>query len=813
MEGLVVPDGLYHLHNLAMRNLVVCTSNLTREKKDKIRQLVNFMGGYFSEPLMEDCTHLISDSVTSEKYEHSARKGRKIMHIDWVLNVWQKTQGKAVNIVATDEQFDSFKLPIFYNLCLTTTGISVADRKQIQQLVEENGGAFSASFTSKVSMLLMEQSVIGCEKHKAAVKLKKYCLRPSWVMDSVANGYAMPLDDYTVHNPQVMKASTPSKSLAVNASRFNPDNTQLSDISRVTSFRDTFSLNETSTSMMQRRSMMPAVEYKQALAKVTLPAAKKVGNVLDGFNFYLSGFVADELQLLGKVLSALGGTKLDAMSEQVSHVLVGAPDAKLFTELDNNNVEPVVLKMEWLARVVEGKKLVPEGDYEVERTVKPKSVPAASPASKKAMKSMSGVFKRPDIPKLKLDMKERDEELELVSQYLEAGCNVSEASESHLNPFLDGKTVFVCGYSDHVKSTETINELERLGATLVDADYHQEIDYVVTPFVCLSSFNSGVKRWKHIVSDIWLEQSAEAGKCVDVEFFHQPLIPPAKEFLTGENFVVSNYTGAARTFIKELVKVLGGSHSEELNRSRKPILISPTAEGKKFVGAKAWNFSVLTADWLIESMKQKTRVDETPFLVGGTNASAKNHTESVPSSQASPQQCFDAHDPPVENFDDNAGPFSIISTPVRRNQNEPTPSPKTPDTPVNPLSISMLVADMPTPQRQITKAALLENQEKNIDSPRKKLLKQLMETPTTKVKKPDDSPLGQPNLPECMREPPFDYSLRPNSSPDAQWFHKRKMEGLDNNYLPRSAAKKTRVEEKQEERTVRKFRWNGHDNR
>jgi hypothetical protein len=76
-----------------MKDLVICATNMTKEEKKELKQLVLFMGGKYLDDLKETVTHLVSKSVSSLKYEIAAQNGVKIMHIDWVnwLNFIQRT--------------------------------------------------------------------------------------------------------------------------------------------------------------------------------------------------------------------------------------------------------------------------------------------------------------------------------------------------------------------------------------------------------------------------------------------------------------------------------------------------------------------------------------------------------------------------------------------------------------------------------------------------------------------------------------------------------------------------------------------------
>lgn len=700
-------------------------------------------------------------------------------------DVWKKTQNVNVIIRGNDTQFDNYKLPIFFNLCITSTGLKASERSNIKTLVEENGGRYNSSFTAAVDILIMEKDSIGSQKFNAATKLKKLCLRTAWIIDSVKDGFAMPVEAYKLSSAQTRAASTPTKISDANLtiSKFNPDNTQLSDISRATFCRrDDISLSETTAS--SRLSIACSSTSNQGF-KQTLADAKKVGSVLDGYNILLSGLSTADVPLVSKIISVLGATKMDSINDQVTHVVVGTIDPQLFVDLDEQHIEAVVLKAEWLKRIVEKKSLVDESQFTISRptTSKEKAVPEKpSPASKKAMKSLSGVFKKPDLPKFRLEEANREqEELDLLSHYLD------EPSLECVK-FLTGKYVFVYGYSDLQEGAFIINECEKFGATLVDGTFRNEVDYVITAPGVIAEISPQVK-YKNIVSDLWIGDSAEAGACVEPLYYHQPVakLKPHEQPLKNEVFVVSNYKSAGRSFINMLVENLGGKYKEIMKRADNGILISPNDEGKKFESAKLWSWSVVSVDWLLACLDKKQRVDETPFLIGGAHASTRNQKEARKSIVPSSQGLVDDDsiiEPPA-----NESHF----TPARRRVTEVL-TPKTPMTPV--LNVERLVEEMVTPQRQHTLAVLKENESKRIVSPRQKRLDAIINTPSTRHRlMTDDVDSPRPELPECMKPNSMYFGIRPDTTPNTEACHKRKFESLDSQYIPPPEKKRPIVQE------------------
>lgn len=775
-EDEPVPVGIKFIHNLSMKNLLICTSGMPRDQRARIRELVNYMGGEFDDTLRENSTHLVTDCVRSIKYGTASQNNIAVMHSNWINDVWKKQQRSEVRIVATDERFDCHKLPVFFNLCFTTTGIEAKLRAQIKSQVEEHGGSYSSSFNKSVDILLMEKEAINSEKCKAAMKLKKLCVNPTWIEDSISSGYSIDVKGYMYEDTRKLKASTPTKDEA--PSLFLPDCSLVSEISDKTSSSSVF-LSET-------RTDPPKEDYKSVLKRLSLPIVKKVGNILDAFSVYLSGFDDIELVILGKILSVLGATRIASISPQVTHVFVGAERPYLFTELDKADIDPTILKLEWLVDVVEAKKLVDQDGYTIARPVSKKKAAREkpSPASKKAIMSMSGPFKKPPIPKFTMNTErqdEIDEEMGIVNQYIEPAPSSLQGnfSDDIDVEFLTGMNVFIYGYSDPYQSASVITSCETYGATLVDETFRKDVDYVITSSALLPKLELKVK-FKHLVTDKWLEEAVEAESCIEVTKFHKPIVMVPSKPLRDEIFVVSNYKGNQRIYLQILVNSMGGNFSEVFKRAESPILISPNNEGLKFESAKSFGLTVVNIEWLMECREKKRRVNETAFLVGGTKASKLNilsRDSILPSSQVDefdPQ--VDEFDPPIENFADDTFNTTPVSAVPRRLRTAATPT-----TPKLNLSPSRLLVGMSEPRRTITHNALLEK--RKILSPRRK-------------QNSEDSEPPRPAASSRIGSQAINFGLRPDASPDSQAFHKRKLEALDHNYLSRSTHKKKRVEEK-----------------
>lgn len=220
MNNRPVPLGKSPVFTTAMQDLVISTSGMSVESKRKIEQLVLWMGGFYVNDLLTSVTHLVSLIVTSTKYENAKLAGIKVMHPDWVEDVWNRSKNE--NVLATNSEFDKHVLPIFYKLNICSSGLDVNIRKKIKDLVEMHKGNFCNSFKSSTTdILILNNGQQNSEKYKVAIQRNKQCLTPEWIIDSAKSGYALPFENYKILSN--IKISTPVKT-GSNSTEFNCSN-------------------------------------------------------------------------------------------------------------------------------------------------------------------------------------------------------------------------------------------------------------------------------------------------------------------------------------------------------------------------------------------------------------------------------------------------------------------------------------------------------------------------------------------------------------------------------------------------------------
>jgi topoisomerase (DNA) II binding protein 1 len=294
VDDLTIPFIGSPVLNLAMRGMIVTASGMLSKEKERIKELVSYMGGQYIETLTANCTHLVASTVRSVKYEKAGSCHMKIMHPDWLKKVFDRSQNE--NILASNEEFEKYKLPIFFTLNITSTNLLVDTKNKVKKLIETHGGQYMGSFKSEVTdILILDKDKTDSEKFHAAIRYSKDCLTPQWVFDSVEKQYALPIGNYKVG---MMKVSTPTKSGVPNSSAFNPDCTQLSEIShgqvvpRIGTVNETVvSVASTSSSAMaaprmstRRNDTQTHPAYKAVMQRLNVKMAKKAGPFLDGCN-------------------------------------------------------------------------------------------------------------------------------------------------------------------------------------------------------------------------------------------------------------------------------------------------------------------------------------------------------------------------------------------------------------------------------------------------------------------------------------------------------------------------------------------------
>ncbi|KAL6258449.1 hypothetical protein P5V15_010405 [Pogonomyrmex californicus] len=678
MNGEPIPEGTSPIYTTSMRGMCICASGFSAEIKDQIQQKVEYMGGFFTKQLRSSVTHLVADSVMSAKYEAAIEMKIPIMTKQWIEAIWEANLKKVIK--ADDKIFNKYKCPVFMNLIVTSTNLSKRQKEEIKRLIHDYGGIFMGPLDgTKVRVVLASENGPLSDKLKYAMENDIACLRIDWVYESIKVGYALPFRNFIIKS--VKACSTPEKPNI-------RESLNCSEISSIAFDKPPNNyVNETLSSTISSFANLDAATNKlsgvaklNVLDRLTFGEAKLAGPFLDGCNIYLTGFATTVRDKLNKILNIGGATRLDEISDSVTHVIVDDA-SKASTELKmikSRGLCPYILKVEWLEKSMKLKRPASEEHFlfEVKDGVSKNNIGTpASPLSKKNLQMLQQP-KRPPVPPFNLNKEiapvNEDQQSDLIQQYLQEtsdhrsvmqefakpstilenkdGDNLSMKS-THSNDICSSNTTQnkKSMESDNtVLLSQTINEKLLKDLTFVVTGFDSEDNHVEETIVMLggrlvSKTYIGIPDYaivpvdgaplKHtvneIVTDLFIEDCINQEQIVDIMYYHRPIfLRKLCNPLSGCVITMSMYTGSERIYLSTLAMKLGAVVQDmfarkanmEKNTQGSTHLVCPTPEGNKYNAAVRWKLPAVTADWLKTCADQLTLVDETPFLVGDTMA-------------------------------------------------------------------------------------------------------------------------------------------------------------------------------------------------
>ncbi|XP_037044601.1 DNA topoisomerase 2-binding protein 1 isoform X1 [Bradysia coprophila] len=642
----VVPNISSPIYTLAMKDFIVCLSGISMEKRAEIHKLVGYMGGLSSGGLIESTTHLITNTAMSPKYEKAAARNMKIMSENWVFDVWNLSKIDD-DSYRTVEFYQKHKFPIFHNLVITSTGITEADKNEIANLINSNGGTYSGSFKSKVTDILITQpNQKDSQKFKAAVKCRKECLMVDWIKDSVSKGYMLPFVSYRIYTGHASRDDVLNSTQATNRTLrtdiFNPDGTQLSAI------MSDFSIAETTSALTPMKKSPPKQSnYKTVLNAIDIGLVKNAKGCLDGCTIWLCGFDASDTDKLKKIINIGGGTRIDEHGPDVEYVIVGKPNTAELTYLKSLE-ESNIVTMNWLAACINAKRCADPKEfiYKLQASTNDSVQTVPSPASRKNIEDMNP-FRRPGYVPRMLNMNDVDEEIKkrnektLLDQYSQPTivkavnvqreetnvCGETAEESDQIDPNLFRGVIFALFAFSEESTQELLTEIEEAGGTTIDVnDFSKTVNYLIVPSDTYDIGDCGYKA-KEIVTELWIQECLGSNALVDIKYYHRAIIVREDcKPLSGLTIVFSTYTTPERDFLYSLAQALGGVVNDRYMRNQKPILICPTPLGNKYFGAIKWNLPVVTCEWLRECLKQRANVPMEKYAVADPKRTEKENS-------------------------------------------------------------------------------------------------------------------------------------------------------------------------------------------
>ncbi|KAL3278933.1 hypothetical protein HHI36_016451 [Cryptolaemus montrouzieri] len=642
MEGKKIPNFQWPIHNIAMYNCIVTTSHLSKSAKMEICEKVQKMGGYYTDDLRENTTHLVTDSVETKKYMKAIEMNVKVMTSPWIDAVWEASQ--ETNVHCDDSQFSTFKCPPFHKLIICSTGItSSTEREEVRKLVLENGGEFSGKLNLNNTNFLICEGMRGTmsEKYKQARKTENvHCVTIRWLHDSIEKGYCVPHENYSVKKG----TSTPIK-----GDQINPDFSTMSAIDQSkcegTSVDETM-LPKSSISFLPPSSGVKRKTFSDCdnlIEQIDIKRAKRSGQFLDGCSVYLVGFKGNHREKLCKVINVSGATRCDDMSDRVTHVIVGDPECHEVKIIRSKGYSCCLITLHWLLDSIERRRPCNEEPYLVNTGMNESHF--RSPLGKKGLNLLrsnrtitevdfTSSQSRPKdqdyrIPETTEEdtlanlLKNADYDSKNLRSQESQDAPSGSASQLTLTPesqplqIFQGLKFLITGYDEEqiAELREKIDEgVGTVTNNIKEANYVVSPTYITEPL----AYDKDIT-----VSDIWLYESISEEELLEIKYYHRPLLIASTTVLEDCVVTISGHSGYERNFLMSLIEHLGGTCQEQFCRvtsvERNVLgsthLVTAEASGKKYAAALKWRLPAVSKDWLIACATEGRKLPENEFLV------------------------------------------------------------------------------------------------------------------------------------------------------------------------------------------------------
>ncbi|XP_077526103.1 DNA topoisomerase 2-binding protein 1-A-like [Haemaphysalis longicornis] len=192
---VALPRQAEPVYSLAFHNLVLTSSALASGERERLKTLVELMGGSLVAPLTSRVTHVVAGDVRSKKYRVAASKKLPVMQPSWVQFFWDTEQYSLAH--ANHPSYAHMRLPAFKGLVITVSQVPAAERKKLQALVELSGGSYSGNLRCTKTTHLALLDATG-DKYDHACLWKLHCVHVRWLHESAEAGYALDESLYAI---------------------------------------------------------------------------------------------------------------------------------------------------------------------------------------------------------------------------------------------------------------------------------------------------------------------------------------------------------------------------------------------------------------------------------------------------------------------------------------------------------------------------------------------------------------------------------------------------------------------------------------
>uniref|UniRef100_A0A8C2J3E9 DNA topoisomerase II binding protein 1 n=1 Tax=Cyprinus carpio TaxID=7962 RepID=A0A8C2J3E9_CYPCA len=613
-----VPKAEQPVYNMAMADVTISCTNLDKEARSEVMDLVQLMGGRVYRDLNVSVTHLVAGEVGSKKYLVAASLGKPILLPSWVKACWEKSQDSVFH--HSELNTEDYQCPVLKGCTVCVTGLSTVERKEVQRLCDQNGGNYTGQLKMNECTHLIASEPTG-QKYEFARKWNVYCVSLHWLFDSIEKGFCQDESRYAVERGKKRaeeKPGRPNTSTPTGSNR-SPSLLGLSHISNIS-----MNVNETALTT----AGISHIESPDPVDSFDITVCR-VDDLLDGCKLYLCGVLGKKLEKLRRMVNSAGGLRYNQPSQELTHIVMGEPDQGVKVFLDKATHRPHIVTVQWLLDSFSRGSLLPEDGYFHPSFLPPAPAAVDMPAPHKAAPRAS----RPSVapPPAPSPGRQARAEEDLLSQYMENDQTVGDRQsvllpepppagkdstlvETSVGGLFTGKRFILVGFGAEAEAQLSELVMENAGKILVGRS-RAVAHYAIVPLLGCD-VEATVDE---VATDTWL--------CV-LPLPSHPLFTPVavrEGFSPLKDCVlsVSQFTGAERESLIQLAKHLGASVQDYFVRTanqKKGMLASThlvlqTPEGTKYQAAQKWGLAAVTIRWVLESARTGKRADEGRYLV------------------------------------------------------------------------------------------------------------------------------------------------------------------------------------------------------
>ncbi|KAI3807521.1 hypothetical protein L1987_23451 [Smallanthus sonchifolius] len=623
---------------LAMDGVKVLASGFEMKEKDEIAKLVPAMGGVLLTKASSDVSFVIVKNVLAAKYKWALNNLKKpIVSESWLHQCWKEHR------VVSHESYRA--LP-FSGLIISVTQVRLDERKEMEKLVLQNGGKYSAELTRKSTHLV-------CDKYKVAKRWGHiHIVSRTWFNQSVARRACLNEESYPVHKSPVtsLNSQRTSSKLARN-SECGPHQDISCDGMVDADLETTLSQNMASISefsvLVSDDNTPPCIQHKTSFNIDACVAEDSQSEENDLYllncKIHLVGFDASEMRRWVNMVRRGGGSRFMSLNEQLTHIVVGTPsesEKKEVRSLSSMGVINVV-KTVWLEDCEREKKEIPVVRRHVAYDLLlPKDSISYNKGSVSGMSGLKQGNPSTIQPALPNDLPESLSEGQQKMQHVSNNKSQDKKSSVFIGRLFRFSSSFPdVQYPDDLLDYEKIDEEQRNrmpadhsipvgltslrgeivdwihegGGEVVDSWTAKNVNYTVEAhgILCSPTRVTGTN-----VSSHWIRSCLQDGHLLDVSshILFSPLQckVPLPGFI-GLHFCVSQYEEKDRELLRNLCHVLGGRLVKKLTK-KVNYLICKFTEGPKYEAACQWGIQTVVIEWIWECVKQNKIVASGHFL-------------------------------------------------------------------------------------------------------------------------------------------------------------------------------------------------------